>query len=512
MELKRSSCLLGWKSYARWLAPLALTLLGACNEMLSAGPYQATGLKIGEVTATEALVWTRLTRSPERVGDEAQMPEFIYRNPDTGELEDVVWSPASSVTFLAEYGDWEPVTQYPPGASIEYIEGAVPGVQGEVRILYRPTQQTSWQSTAWLEVEPERDFTKQLRLVDLSPSTKYELKVEARAPGSQQVASTLDGRFKTAPLPDDPARVVFAVTTGQAYPHQDAPGGGFKMYPSIVELDPSFFVHTGDIVYYDHWAKSIELARWGWARMYSLPTNLTFHRQVPSYFMKDDHDTWFNDSWPTLDIRLMGDFTFEQGQTVFLEQVPMGDLTYRTFRWGQDVQIWLVEGRDYRSPNSDPDGPNKTIWGPEQLAWFRETVQESDATFRILISPTPLVGPVPDNKIDNHANAAFANEGQALREFISQQDNMIVICGDRHWQYISVDNETGLREYASGPASDEHAGGWSNDDYRPQHRYLNVIGGFLAVTAERREGIPTLLLRHHGVDGDILNEDVLVAD
>ncbi len=81
MELKRSSCLLGWKSYARWLAPLALTLLGACNEMLSAGPYQATGLKIGEVTATEALVWTRLTRSPERVGDEAQMPEFFYRDP-----------------------------------------------------------------------------------------------------------------------------------------------------------------------------------------------------------------------------------------------------------------------------------------------------------------------------------------------------------------------------------------------------------------------------------------------
>ncbi len=125
--------------------------------------------------------------------------------------------------------------------------------------------------------------------------------------------------------------------------------------------------------------------------------------------------------------------------------------------------------------------------------------------------PTPLVGPVPDNKIDNHANAAFANEGQALREFISQQDNMIVICGDRHWQYISVDNETGLREYASGPASDEHAGGWSNDDYRPQHRYLNVIGGFLAVTAERREGIPTLLLRHHGVDGALLRCRCLAA-
>jgi len=301
------------------------------------------------------------------------------------------------------------------------------------------------------------------------------------------------------------------VTTGQAYPDQDAPGGGFKMYPSILELAPSFFVHTGDIVYYDRWAKSTELARWGWARMYSLPTNFEFHRQVPAYFIKDDHDTWQNDAWPTQESLFMGDFSFQDGVEMFKEQVPMRDLTYRTFRWGQDVQIWLVEGRDYRSANPDPDGPQKTIWGAEQKAWFKETVEASDATFRILISPTPLVGPDRDGKNDSHANEGFAFEGRELREFIAQQEGMIVICGDRHWQYISVHDETGVREYASGPASDEHAGGWSNDDVRPEHRYLNVIGGFLAVTAERRGGTPTLTLRHHGVDGDILNEDVLIT-
>lgn len=41
---------------------------------------------------------------------------------------------------------------------------------------------------------------------------------------------------------------------------------------------------------------------------------------------------------------------------------------------------------------------------------------------------------------------------------------------------------------------------------------FNVVGGFLAVIAERRDGNPTLLLQHRGVDGDVLNEDVLVAD
>ncbi|MEE8238075.1 MAG: alkaline phosphatase, partial [Gammaproteobacteria bacterium] len=58
-----------------------------------------------------------------------------------------------------------------------------------------------------------------------------------------------------------------------------------------------------------------------------------------------------------------------------------------------------------------------------------------------------------------------------------------------------------------------HAGAWSsNDDIRPEHRYLNIIGGFLSVTAERRDGTPTLALRHHGVDGEVLNEDILVAE
>ena len=175
------------------------------------------------------------------------------------------------------------------------------------------------------------------------------------------------------------------------------------------------------------------------------------------------------------------------------------------------MQVWLVEGRDYRSANMDPDGPGKTIWGAEQKAWFKQTVEASDAAFRILISPTPLVGPDIPDKYDSHANEAFASEGRELREFLGAHD-MIVICGDRHWQYVSVHEETGLREHSTGAASDAHAGGWTQGDVRPEHLYVNVIGGFLSVTADRREGTPTLALRNHGVDGEVLFEDILVAE
>ena len=154
------------------------------------------------------------------------------------------------------------------------------------------------------------------------------------------------------------------------------------------------------------------------------------------------------------------------------------------------------------------------MWGAEQVAWFMDSVRSSDATFKILINPTPLTGSYTDPiEMDNQTNVdGFATEGRKLREFIAAQDNMVVIAGDRHYQYVIEDPETGIREYATGPASDKHARGWSNDDVRPEHRYLNVVGGFLLTTVARRNGVPTMLMQHFGVDGELLNEEVLPAD
>jgi len=388
----------------------------------------------------------------------------------------------------------------------------VPGTTGKVRVLHKPEKGNSWKKTKWQSVIPDKDFTRQFIISSLKSNTKYEIRVESKSDQGEE-GQSITGSFSTAPAPDKPERVVFMVSTGQAYPDRDLSDEGYKIYAQMLKLEPDFFVHTGDIVYYDRLAKNLALARWHWARMYSLPTNLEFHRQVGSYFIKDDHDTWMNDCWPSLKTKFMGDFTFEQGQAVFLEQVPMAsEKTFRTFRWGKDLQIWLVEGRDFRSPNTMPDGPEKTIWGKAQKAWFKKTVPESDATFRVLISPTPIVGPDRTSKKDNHSNKSFSHEGAEIRQFIAAQKNMVVVCGDRHWQYVSVDSSTGVWEFSCGPASDVHAGGWSNDQRYPEHRYLNVIGGFLAGIVEHENNVPVLKLRHYSVDREILNEKWINAE
>ncbi len=476
---------------------IVLLMLFCCGCTLQRaqcdGPFQASGIKIGEVTDTEAIVWTRLTASSKRLGAEAPIPQVSF---------------PGRKNKNASRPDAGPVVAFPGGSTVETLEGAVPGTTGRVAVLYKPQTGGSWKQTDWQPVDPQKDYTRQFRLTRLTPNTKYLVRVESKAHNGSR-GQTMEGGFQTAPLPDQAEKVVFTVSTGQRYPDQDAPGGGFRIYNQMLKLDPDFFVHTGDILYYDKLAKTLPLARWHWWRTYSLPTNVEFHRQVASYFIKDDHDTWRNDCWPTMQGKFMGDFTFKQGQAVFLEQVPMGDKTWRTYRWGRDLQIWLVEGRDYRSPNPMPDGPDKTIWGKEQKQWFKRTVAESDATFKILISPTPLVGPDRTNKNDNHANIGFTHEGDELREFISKQKNMYVGCGDRHWQYVSQHAKTGIREYSCGPASNKHAGGWSNDKRYPEHKYLNVTGGFLAGTVERKNGKPTLTFNHYSVDGKILNTDRL---
>lgn len=475
---------------------LGILFSNSYTSAKQSGPFFATGIKIGEVSQSEAIIWIRLTKEAERVGNNAPMPDIKYIDPITGKYK--------------ERGnnrpDLTPVVIYPEGYSINTIQGATTGSEGKARLKYRKKGEQNWIQMDWQTVDPDEAFSTKFMLSNLSAGSEYEILVEASPLKENNVTASMNGKFKTAPNKNNEEEINFIVTTCTSYPDIDS-GKGYKLYPSSLKLDPEFFVHTGDIVYYDAMGKTADLARWHWDRMYSLQNNIDFHKQVSSYFMKDDHDTWMNDAYPGMKTKFMGEFTYEQGTQIFLDEVPIRDKTYRTFRWGKHLQIWMVEGRDYRSPNPLPDGPDKTIWGKEQIDWFKSTVINSDATFKVLLTPTPIVGPDRQNKNDNHANEGFQYEGKMLRKFMSEQ-KMITINGDRHWQYISKDDETGLIEIACGPGSDAHAGGWEQKDKLPEHIYLNVVGGFLEGCVYLSDGVPVMVFRHYNPDGKVLNEYV----
>lgn len=382
------------------------------------------------------------------------------------------------------------------------------GASGSVRLRYK-TGDGAETTTPWMAVDPQRDFTIQFHLTDLKPSAAYTISAEGRAPGEEGHTAICTGGFTTAPLPNDATPIRFVVVTCHDFPRRDDGERGHLIYPVIIRLNPRFLVHTGDIEYYDKpgpWAKSSELARFKWNRLYSLENQRDFHRRFASYFMKDDHDTLKNDCWPG---QTYGDLTWDQGLAIFREQFPLGEKPYRTFRWGKDLQIWMLEGRDFRSPNNMPDGPDKTLLGAEQKKWLFETMRASDAAFRILISPTPIVGPDRSNKCDNLANKGFNHEGDEVRAFLSKLPGTYVICGDRHWQYVSRDEASGLTEFSCGPGWDSHAGGFSMNNRTPEHRFLCIKGGFLSVDVDRVEDKPRIAFRHHDVHGKLVHEETL---
>ena len=380
--------------------------------------YLGSGAKAGEITDSQAIIHVRLTAAPEQ--DE---------------------------------------------------QGLIPGHQGQARVCYGLTEPLEdAATTSWQWARADEDYSIQFRLENLQSGQRYYYRVEYRADDQADAGRSEPFSFRTAPAADERAGVRFQVTTGQDV-------RGEQTYVAMAAQHPDFLVSTGDNVYYDGSANARDVpgAYAAYQKMYGLPKMKEYFRHVAGYFEKDDHDYRFNDAdrWQTVKGGDGGKrskkkpakpqkwLSHEEGIMVFKQVFPMSDPTYRTFRWGRGVQIWLLEGRDFRSPNNMPDGPEKTLWGKKQLEWLKSTLLASDADWRIVISPTPIIGPDRVTKTDNHANPkGFWTEGQAFLDWIkdNHMDNVILACGDRHWQYHVTDrrNDRQIHEFSCGPTCDEH--------------------------------------------------------
>ena len=457
--------------------PLAFALGQGSGDELHMG----NGIKIGDARADRCAVWVRLTA--------------IARADQTG------------VSFPTRKAH---TPQLPTATNLSQMAGAVPGAGGDVRVRYWPDGAPSEErSTAWTPVTAATNHAHTFTLSGLNAGARYVILSEGKPSGSDRSSCFVEGQVQLPYRPSDHAAVSFCVICGQDYHRRDDDDRGHLIYGVMQNSAPDFVANVGDAVYYDKpkpWADTAELARFKWNRFYGLPLQRDFHAKVGAYFVKDDHDTLKNDCWPG---QRYGELTWARGLELYREQLPLlAGEPYRRVRWGALLEVWFLEGREFRSPNRAADGPAKTILGATQWRWLEQTLAASDATFKVVVSATPIVGPDRKNKNDNHANRGFQHEGDRLRRLLAEQ-GVHVVCGDRHWQYASRDPVTGLREWCCGPTTNQHSGGFSMKQRSEQHDFLRIRGGFLHVSVAPAGGSPSLTIRHVGTDGETYHEDTL---
>jgi len=388
--------------------------------------------------------------------------------------------------------------------------GDVPGAAGAARFAVADDPQFDDPSfTPWIEADPEYDYVIKTKVAGLKPNTRYYYRLEFgldRAHAKQGPTRT----FKTCPGGDAVAPTSLVIVTGMNYARFFASARGkgpdrelgYPALASIRTLKPDAFIGTGDNVYYDSPpnATTIEQLRRKWHEQFVQPRYIELFSEVPTYWEKDDHDHRFNDNDNTGDRPPSS----ELGIRIFREQVPVTDpadpqaVTYSTVRISKLLQIWLLEGRDYRSPNRSPDGPEKTIWGTAQREWLKRTLLESDAPCKLVISPTPLVGPDDRYKKDNHTNiGGFRHEGTAFFDWAKEngflEKGLYFVCGDRHWQYHSI-HPSGFEEFSTGALVDGNSrmgvkpGAKNGTDQealiRQPYTSREPSGGFLNVLVE----------------------------
>ena len=358
--------------------------------------------------------------------------------------------------------------------------------------------------TKWLPANFNNDFIVKTEINHLEPNTTYYYRL-LYGVNTKLIDQGSRGQFKTLAGKDIQAINTIAVINCMNYDWFHNPKWrlydpkakhelGYEAFKTLRQLNPDYLIGTGDNVYYDKMpdnvATSLTDMRKKYHEQFSQTRLINFFSEVGTYWLKDDHDYRRNDSDP------YGNYqpSHALGVKLFREQLPVVNpeekhsKTYRTYRINKDLQIWLVEGRDYRSPNNMKDGPNKTIWGKEQKQWLKETLLASNATFKILITPTPMIGPDLDKK-DNHANLnGFRYERDEFFSWLLKNDleeNFYIVSGDRHWRYHAIDLVSQIEEFSVGTIdkSSNHAGNGKkptpkDEIEHPYHQYKET-GGFL---------------------------------
>jgi alkaline phosphatase D len=435
----------------------------------------------------------------------------------------------------------------------------------------------------------DTDFTARVDLIDLPPGQRISYRARFQdLTDLRRYSEPIAGRFQTPSPPlagrgggaragRDVSFVFSGDCVGQGW-GIDESRGGMRLYEAMRRLEPDVFVHLGDTIYADQPLKSEVVLDDGstWRNIVteakSRPAqSLDDFRGCHRYNFQDEHMRRFNAEvsqvalWDDHEVRdnwwpsqvLSADAPSNEksvallaarARRAFLEYLPLrvnrveSERIYRAWRQGPALEIFALDMRSYRGPNSinrqTSAGEESSILGDAQVAWLERALAASTATWKLIASDMPLGVVVPDagGRFEAVANrdpgAPLGRELEIARllKFIRGRRirNVVWITADVHYcaAHRYSPNGAGFTEFdpfwefVGGPL---HAGTFGPNEldrtFGPQVKFIGIPPGmkpnrppsepFQFFGSGRIDArTEALTIKLHNVDGEIYSVEL----
>ncbi len=275
---------------------------------------------------------------------------------------------------------------------------------------------------------------------DLAPSTRYT--VTLTSDDGIRMGPHL---VRTAPADDDVRPVRIAVSA-DIDPHPDFQS---EILEHLAGAAPELFVSLGDFPYADNGpgpAMTLDEFRVRHAEARTEPSIRRWLETVGVRAIYDDHE--FRNDWDAM-YKVVEPTRFAAAMQVWDEQFPLpratGDVRYRSWRWGANVECFLLDCRRFRSPNAMAESIDKTMLGATQRAWLVDGMRASTAAFKLIFTSVPLDF---GDGVDHWA--AFTTERATIWNALAGVSGVLYVSADQH-VFAAHRHAPGLREIQVGP-------------------------------------------------------------
>jgi alkaline phosphatase D len=307
-----------------------------------------------------------------------------------------------------------------------------------------------------------------------------------------------------------------------------------RIYETMGRARPDIFIHCGDTVYSDQplapevalgdgtvWRNLVTPAKSKVAEtleefrgqhLYNLLDERLrrFNAEVSQVVLWDDHEVR-NNWWPT---QVLEDERYQvksvallaaRAKKAFLEHQPIRlsgedpERIYRSLPYGPSLEVFALDLRSDRGPNTanrqEMAGDDTPILGARQLAWLKERLRASPATWKVVACDMPIGLVVTDGP--ERFEAVAQGNGPPLGREMEIADllrflrdlqvrNVVWLTGDVHYAAAHHYDPVRARfkdfhpfwEFVAGPL---HAGtfgpGPLDDTFGPEVRFLGIPAG-----------------------------------